>query len=129
MKLNLVEFKFHSMYLNSIQTQFKLHCNVIHASISYRNELLSFHFKTIWKFFLFHKDIYLFLFFQRLVLAQIRRIYCMLHIVSHYHFLLTKHYLHQSYFNMSCHWHMNMCCLIRIYVNILRLFKRLVTKE
>jgi hypothetical protein len=68
-------------------------------------------------------------FFNVLVLAQIKMIYCMFHIVSHHHYLLTKHYLHQSYFNMSYHWHMNMCCLINIHVNILTLFNRLLPKK
>jgi hypothetical protein len=31
--------------------------------------------------------------------------------------------------NMTCHWHMNMCYLIRFHVDRLTLFKRLLTKK
>jgi hypothetical protein len=37
----IVEFNSIEIKLNLFQIQFKLHCNVIHASISYRNELVS----------------------------------------------------------------------------------------
>lgn len=33
------------------------------------------------------------------------------------------------YFNMLCHWHRNICCLIWLHVDILTLFKRLLTDE
>jgi hypothetical protein len=33
------------------------------------------------------------------------------------------------YFNMTCNWHMNMCCLIRFHVDMLTLFKWLLPKE
>ncbi len=53
-----------------------------------------------------------------LVLLQIRRISYMLHIASYHYYLLAKIHLYQSYFNMSCHWHMNICYLIRLYVDM-----------
>jgi hypothetical protein len=70
-----------------------------------------------------------FIFSIFLVLVQIRIIYCMLHIASYHRYPLVKIHLYQGYFNMSHHWHMNMCCLIKLHENILTLFKGLSTNE
>lgn len=67
-------------------------------------------------------------YFMVLFLVQIRNIYCVLHIVSYHHYPLIEINLYQNHFNMSQHWHMNMCCLIRVHVNMLTLFKRFLTK-
>jgi hypothetical protein len=53
----------------------------------------------------------------------------LLHVTSYHYYLLAKIHLYQSYFNMSCHWHMNMCYLIRFYVDMLTLFNILLTNE
>jgi hypothetical protein len=68
---------FFSMNLNSIQ--FKVHCNVVHTSISYRNELISLASRTFEKKSCFAKNFFSY-FLMLLVLVQIRNIYCMLHI-------------------------------------------------
>jgi hypothetical protein len=52
----------------------------------------------------------------------------MLHIISYHYYPLTKIHLYQGYFNMSCHKHKNMCCQIKLHVDMLTLFKRLLTK-
>ncbi len=64
-----------------------------------------------------------------LVLVQIKKIYCMLHIASYHFYPFVKLHLYQSYFNMSCHSHMNMRCLFWFHMNMLTLFKILLTKE
>jgi hypothetical protein len=61
------------------------------------------------KFFLAPQSYLLFpCFLTFLVLVQIRRIYYMLHITSYHHYSLAEIHHSQGYFNMSCHWHMNM---------------------
>jgi len=60
---------------------------------------------------------------------QIRKIYYMLHIASHHYYPLVKIHLYQNYFNASCHWYMNMYCLIKLCVNMLTLFKRLLIED
>jgi hypothetical protein len=53
----------------------------------------------------------------------------MLHIASYHYDLLVEIHLYQGYFNMSFHWYMNMCYLIRLFVNVLIFFKRLLTQK
>jgi hypothetical protein len=72
------------MYFNSIQ--FKFHSNVVHALIKYRNELMSFVSRTFGFFSCFIKICFFLLMF--LVLVQIRRIYCMLHMITSYHYYM-----------------------------------------
>ncbi len=55
--------------------------------------------------------------------------FCILHITSYHYYLLAKIHLYQSNFNMSCHWHLNMCCVFKLHVDMSTLFKRLLTKE
>jgi hypothetical protein len=43
--------------------------------------------------------------------------------------IISLVHFYQDYFNMSCHGHMNMCCVITLHVNMLTLFKKLLTKE
>ncbi len=87
-------------------------------------------FKNTWNFFLLCKRIWFFLIFSMLlVLVQIRKIYFLLHIASYHYYPLAKSHLYQRYFNMLCYWHMSMCYLIKLHVNMLTLFKRLLTKE
>jgi hypothetical protein len=79
---------------------------------------------------LLRNNISLFLMFSMLlVLVQIRRIFFLLHITSYHYYPLVKTHLYQGYFNMLCYWHMNVCYLIRLHVNMLTLFKKLLTKE
>jgi hypothetical protein len=110
-----------------------LHCNIVwHASISYRNELMFLVSRILENVSCCTRifDIFLFLvFFKNLVLVQIRRIYCILNIASYHYYFYAKIHLYQDYFNMSCNWHMIMCCLIRPPVNMLTLLKILLTKE
>jgi len=81
-------------------------------------------------FFCFTRiNLSLFIFSIFLILVHIRIIYCMLHIASYHHYHLVKIHLYQGYFNMSSHLHMNMCCLIKLHVDILTLFKGLSTNE
>jgi hypothetical protein len=49
----------------------------------------------------------------------------MLHTASYHYCLLSKF----IFFNMTCNWHMNMCYLIRLHVDRLTLFKRLLIKN
>jgi hypothetical protein len=42
---------------------------------------------------------------------------------------LFKIHLYHGYFNMSCHWHMNIYYLFRFHVNILTFVKKLLTKK
>jgi len=72
------------------------------------------------------KDIYLF--FMLLILLKIWKIYCLLHIMSYHYYPLAKIHLCEGYFNTSRHWHMNMCYLIRLHVDMLTLFKKLFNK-
>jgi hypothetical protein len=63
----------------------------------------------------------------------IKNICYMLHIAS-YHCYLIFYWnalisFYQDYFNMSCHWHMNMCYLIGLHVHTLILLKKSLTKE
>jgi hypothetical protein len=83
-----------------------------HVSTSYRNELLSF---TSWTFgeFVFS----LFWYKQEFITC-----YRLHHIII----ILWHKFI---YFNVTCHWHMNMCCLIRLHVDMLTFFKKLSTKE
>jgi len=84
-----------------------------YVSISYKNELFSYTSKTFGKFVF------------SLFWCKKRRIYYMIHVASyHYHPLAKK-----IYFNTTWHWHMNMCCLITLYMDMLTSFKRLLTKE
>jgi hypothetical protein len=123
-ELNLVEFKFHSIYLNSIQ--FK---NVVHASISFRCKVVVFTLRTLRIFYISQGHLSFFLLFSMLlVLLQIMRIYCMLHIASYQHYSFVEIHLYQSHFNISCYRHMNICCLIRLCLDIM-LFKKLLTKK
>ncbi len=84
--------------------------------------------KSTWKTFLLFKDICSFLVFSMfLILMQIIKKMCyMLHIASYHYYPLVKI---NFYFSMSCHLHMNMCCLIQHHVDMLTLFKILLTKE
>jgi hypothetical protein len=86
-------------------------------------------FKNNWNFVLLRKNIWLFLIFPMLlVLVQKRRIYFLLRITSYHYYPLVQTHLYQGYFNMLYYWHMSMCCWIRLHVNMLTLFKRLLTK-
>jgi len=96
--------EWNNVFVNSIS---------FHVSISYKNELFPYTSKTFGRICFF------------LVLVQIRRIYYMLHIASYHYHPLAKN----IYFNMMWPWHINMCCLIKLYVDMLTLFKRLLTKE
>jgi hypothetical protein len=82
-------------------------------------------FKNNWNFFLLRKNIWFFLIFS----MQKKKIYFLLHIASYHYYPLVKTHLYQGYFNILYYWHMSMCCLIRLHVNMLTLFKRLLTKE
>jgi len=53
----------------------------------------------------------------------------MLHITSYHYYLLAKIHLYQSNFNMSCHWRMNMYCVLKLHVDMSTMFKKLLTKE
>jgi hypothetical protein len=87
-------------------------------------------FKNTWNFFLLRKNIWFFLLLSMLlILVQIRKTYFLLHIASYQYYALVKTHLYQRYFNMLCYWHMSMCHLIRLHVNMLTLFKGLLTKE
>lgn len=57
----------------------QLNCNVVHTSISYRNELMSLASRTFEKKSCFAKIFFL-IFLMLLVLVQTRKIYCMFHI-------------------------------------------------
>jgi hypothetical protein len=52
----------------------------------------------------------------------------MLHIASYQHYSLVEIHLYQSYFNISCYSHMNICWLAQLCLDI-TLFKRLLTKK
>jgi len=56
-----------------------------------------------------------------------------LHIASYHYYLFFNWNalisFYQDYFNLSCHWHMNMCYLIGLRIHMLILFKRSLTKE
>jgi len=87
-------------------------------------------FKNTWNLFLLRNNIFIFLIFSMLlVLVQIRKICFFSHVTSYHYYPLVKTHLYQGYFNMLCYWHMTMCCLIRLRVNMLTLFKKLLTKE
>jgi hypothetical protein len=87
-----------------------------------------FGFKNNWNLFLLHKNIWLFLIFAMLlVLVQKKEIYFLLHIISYHYYPLVQTHLYQGYFNMLYYWHMSMCRLIRVHVNMLTLW--LLTKE
>jgi hypothetical protein len=76
------------------------------------------------------KSIWLFLIFPMLlVLVQKRTIFFFLYIASYHYYPLAQTHLYQGYLNISYYWHMSMCHLIRLHVNMLTLFKRLLTKE
>jgi len=101
--LNWIQIPFNVFEFNlGVWIQFKLRCRVVHASISYKNELLKLILKTF-EFFSCSTRIFFFsLFFGVfLVLVQITKIYCMLHIVSYHHYILAKINLYQNYSNMS----------------------------
>jgi hypothetical protein len=92
------------------------------------------HFNKIHNFFFAPQcTCYFFVFSILLVLVQIiGKIYCMLHITSYHHYSLVEIHLYQGrlfQFVMLCHWHMNMCCPIKLHVDMLTLFKRLITKN
>jgi hypothetical protein len=101
LKFNHIEFKF----LNWIQIHW-MDFNFILEGINV------FHINNILKKFLAPQLYLLFPCFSMfLVLLQIRRIYCMLHIASNHHYPLAKIHLSQGYFNISCHGYMNMSFL------------------
>ncbi len=71
-----------------------------------------FHVSNTYKFFLAPQLYLLFpCFSMLLVLLQIIKIYCMLHIASYHHYPLAKIHLSQGYFNISCYGYMNMIFL------------------
>ncbi len=112
-----------------IQIQFKLHCNVVHDSISYGNELVSLISKTFRIFSILQG--YLFFSCFSIVFsfgANKEDLLHVTHCIYHYYSSIEIH-LYQNYFSMSCHWHWNMCCLIRLHVDMLTLFKKLLTNE
>jgi hypothetical protein len=126
LKLNWIDFKF--IHYIWIQIQFKLHCNVIHASISYRNELVSL-ISRIFRNFSCSTRIFLvsFLFYDVILGANKEYLLCVTHcIISSLPFDWNS-FISRS-FQHAWHWHMNMCCLIRVHVNMLILFKGLLTK-
>jgi hypothetical protein len=87
-------------------------------------------FKNTWNFVLLRKNIWFFLIFSMLlVFVQIRKFYFLSHIASYHYYPLVKTHLYQGYFNMLCYWHMSMCCLIKLHVNMLTWFKKLLTKK
>jgi hypothetical protein len=53
----------------------------------------------------------------------------MLHITSYHYYPLVDIHSYQGYFDMLCHCHLNMCYIIRLHVNVLILFKRLLTRR
>ncbi len=53
----------------------------------------------------------------------------MLQIASYHFYFLTKIYLYQNHFNMSFFCNINMCCLVRLYVDMRTLFKKIANKE
>jgi hypothetical protein len=86
-------------------------------------------FKTTWNFVLLRKNIWFFLIFLMiLVFVQIRNLFILSHIASYHYYRLVKIHLYQGYFNMLCYWHLSMCCLIRLHVNMLTWFK-IINKE
>ncbi len=86
LELKLVELEF-----NSNQIQFKLHCKVVYASISYKNELIFFISRTFEFFSYSTRTNCLFLISSIfIILVQIRIIYYMLHIASYHHYLLVE---------------------------------------
>jgi hypothetical protein len=106
-EFNLIKFKFNSSCIAM------LFISQLHIGMNY-----IFHLKSIWKFFLIHKGIcYFLVFFYVFSPCAKRKIYCMLHIATFHYYLLTK--IHLYHVNMSCHWHMDICCLIRFHVNML----------
>jgi len=80
-------------------------------------------------FFLFHKILFFILYYFNILSLGANKenlLHVTHYIVSSLPFSLK---LYQGYFNMSCHWHMNMCCLIKLHVNMLTLFQKILTKE
>ncbi len=122
MKLVVLEFNSFQFDSSCIVMLFmpQFHINKLMSLISRTFEFFSCFTRINLSFFIF--SIFL-------VLVQIRIIYCMLHIASYHRYPLVKIHLYQGYFNMSHHWHMNMCCLIKLHENILTLFKGLSTNE
>ncbi len=123
--LNIFEFYLRIwVKFNQIKIQFKLHCNVVHISISFRNALV---FLILRTFKENSSQIYLSFpyFFNIFSLSANKE--DILH-VSHC-IMLSLLFDWNSFiyklFNMSCHWHMNMCCLINLHMNMFTLFKRL----
>jgi hypothetical protein len=110
--LSLIEFESIQLNLNPIvelkfnQIEFKY---IEWISILYRKELVFFILATLNFIFLVPQWYLLFSYFPMfLVLMQIKKIYCMLHIASYHRYSLVEIHSFQSYFNISCHWHMKL---------------------
>jgi len=122
--------KFNGLEFKSIKSKFNSSCIAMLFTFQFhRKALVSLASRTLHLFFLFHTDLLLLLFPMLLILMQIRKIYYMLHIASHHYYPLAKIHLYQNYFNVSCYWYMNMCCLIKLHVTMLTLFKRLLIEN
>jgi hypothetical protein len=113
--------------IQCIWIQFKLHCRLFMPHFHIGKKLLCFISKTF-EFFLVPLGYFPFLCFFRVffVLVQITKINYMLHIVSYHHYILVKINVYQDYSNMSCHWHMNICYLIKLHVDVLRFVQKIV---
>jgi hypothetical protein len=109
---------------NSIGNQFKLHCNVVHISISYKNELVS-PISRKFNFFSYSTRINL----------SFPCFYNTFNLGANYtlHHIIITLWLKFIYIKVisTCHVIdiMNICCLIKLHVNMLTLLKRLSTKE
>ncbi len=103
LKLKLVELEF-----NSNQIQFKLHCKVVCASISYKNELIFFISRTFEFFLLFHKDELSFPCFFNIYNFGANKdnlLHATHCIISSLPF--SWNYLCQDYLDNTCSWHVN----------------------
>ncbi len=85
--INVFEFNLRILIWFNLNS--KLHCNVVHTSIPYNNELVFFISRILKNIF---PQRYLFFpyFLMFLVLVQIKRIYYMLHIASYHYYPLAK---------------------------------------
>jgi hypothetical protein len=95
------------LILNSSQLQFKLHCNVVHASMSYSNELMCFISRTFKKI-LTPQGCLLFPYFSNDLNLDANK-EDLWHVTNckSYQFILWLKFIYIRLFQhfMSCHWH------------------------